>query len=179
MQKYGLALLLTIPVVSLAETVHYASAHITSQDSIMGYAVEYTGVIDGKYAIGFSHSEATKNDIGVTSGGLRFGLESFDSGTVFLGLGIADISGSSTKVSTKIYDIEVDSSGTSGYAEIGYAKLSGEGLDYSFSLLTMDGETSVGASMRQPIEGSDWGWQLGMATDGDEALVSAGVSLTF
>jgi len=179
MQKYGIALLLTIPVFSFAETVHYASASITSQDSTMGYGIGYTAVINGKYAVGLSHSDTTKDDISATVGGLRYGFQSFETGTVYFGLGIADVSGASETVSAGLYDIEVDSSDTSGYAEIGYAKLSGEGMDYSFSLVTMDGETSVSASMRQPIEGSDWGWQLGLATDGNEAAVSAGVSLTF
>ena len=63
-------------------------------------------------------------------------------------------------ISTNFYDIEVDTGGTSVSAQLGYAKLSGEGLDYSFSLVTMDGDSSVNAPMCQPIDGSDWGWQL-------------------
>jgi hypothetical protein len=175
MQKFGLALLFTMPMVSLADTVHFASASISSEDSI---GIGYTAVIDGKYAVGLSHSDAT-DDIGVTAGGLHYGFQSFDTGTVYFGLGIADVAGSSETISTNLYDIEVDTGGTSVSAQLGYAKLSGEGLDYSFSLVTVDGDSSVSASMRQPIEDSDWGWLLGIATNGDEAAVSAGVSLTF
>ena len=181
MQKYGLALLLTMPVVSFAETVHYADVSITSQDSVRGYAIGYTGVINEKFALGLAHSKASKNgiDVSATTAGFNFGFQSFDTGSVLIGMGVVNVSGSSQTVSTNLYDIEFDTSGSSVYAEIGYAKLSGEGVDYKVSLVTMDGENSVSASIRQPIEGSDWGWQLGIATDGTTTAVSVGASLTF
>ena len=181
MQKFGLVLLFIIPTLSFADTVHFASANITSQDSIMGYGVGYTGVIKGKYAVALGYSSASKDDRSVTevAGGFNYGFQSFDTGTVYLGLGIADIDAPATTIRASTYDTTLDSSGVSGYATIGYAKLSGEGLDYNFSLTAMDGETSVGASARGAIDDSDWGWQLGIASDGDDAAVSAGVSLVF
>ena len=68
---------------------------------------------------------------------------------------------------------------STGLARLGYAKLSGEGLDYDLSLVTMDGESHVNAVMRGAIDNSDWGWSFGVSSNGDEAAVSAGVSLTF
>ncbi len=181
MQKYGLALLLTMPVVSFAETVHFADVSITSQDGVRGYAIGYTGVINEKFALGLGHSKVSDDgiDVSATTAGFNFGFQSFDTGSVLFGMGVANVSGSSQTVSTNLYDIELDASGSSVYAEIGYAKLSGEGVDYKVSLVTMDGENSASASIRQPIEGSDWGWQLGIANDGTTTAVSVGASLTF
>ena len=181
MQKYGLALLLTMPVVSFAETVHFADASITSQDSVKGYAIGYTGVVNEKFALGLGHSKASKDgiDVSATTAGFNLGFQSFDTGSVLFGMGVANVSGSSKTVSTNLYDIELDTSGSSFFAEIGYAKLSGEGLDYKVSLVTMDGDNSVSASIRQPIEDTNWGWLLGIATDGNSTALSVGVSLTF
>ena len=41
MQKYGLALLLIMPVISHAETVHFVDASITKQKDINGYTIGY------------------------------------------------------------------------------------------------------------------------------------------
>jgi hypothetical protein len=181
MQKYGLALLLILPVISHAETVQFADANMTTQDGVKGYNIGYTGVTNGKYAYGLSYSSASQDglDAKATTVGFNYGFQSFDTGSILIGLGVVNVSGSSYTISTNLYDIEVDTSGSSGFAEIGYAKLSGEGLDYKVSLVTMDGETSIGASMRKAFEGSNWGWQLGIANDGDVTALSAGVSLTF
>ena len=181
MQKYGLALLLTMPVVSFAETVHFVDVGITSQDSVKGYAVGYTGVINERLALGIGHSRASKDgkDVSATTAGFNFGFQSFDTGSVLFGMGIANVSGSSQTVSTNLNDIELDTSGSSIYGEIGYAKLSGEGVDYKVSLVTMDGENSVSASIRLPAKNPRGGWKLGVATDGTTTAVSVGVSLTF
>lgn len=181
MQKSLLVLLLVLPTLSFANTVHLASANITSQDSIRGYSFAYTAVFERQYMLSFGYADASKDDrsISAVSADISYGFQSFETGSTYVSLGVADIDNSTVTISTSIGDIALDSSGGSGFARVGYAKLSGEGLDYDLSLFSMDGETSVGASIRGALDDSDWGWQLGIASDGDEAAFSAGFSLMF
>jgi hypothetical protein len=62
---------------------------------------------------------------------------------------------------------------------LGYSKLSGVGIDYDYSLVSMDGETTVGASWRGAINNSNYGWLLGVASNNDADTLSAGVSVIF
>lgn len=181
MQKFGLVLLLVLPTLSFANNVHFANVSFTSQDSITGYAIGYTGVFDEKYALSLGHADASKGEISITStaAGFNYGFQSFNTGSVYFGLGVARLDGLTMNIKTPYYELSIDSGGTSGLARLGYAKLSGEGLDYDLSLVTMDGESHVNAVMRGAIDNSDWGWLFGVSSNGDEAAVSAGVSLTF
>jgi hypothetical protein len=181
MQKFGLALLLIMPVISHAETVHFVDASITEQKDIEGYTIGYTGVMNERFALGVGYSEASQGSqtVSATTAGVNFGVQSFDTGSVLFGMGVANVSGSSRTVSTNLYDIELDASGSSFYAEIGYAKLSGEGADYKFSLVSMDGEITVGSSVRAPILDSNCALQVGIATDGNTPTLSVGASLVF
>lgn len=62
---------------------------------------------------------------------------------------------------------------------MGYSKLSGVGIDYDYSLVSMDGKTTVGASWRGAINNSNYGWLLGVANNSDVDTVSAGISAVF
>ncbi len=62
---------------------------------------------------------------------------------------------------------------------MGYSKLSGVGIDYDYSLVSMGGKTAVGAGWRGAINDSNLGWLLGMGSDGDVETVSTGLSLIF
>ena len=181
MQKYGLALLLILPVISHAETVHFFDASITQQKDIDGYTIGYTGVINEKFALGVGYSEASLGNqtVSATSAGLNFGFDSFDTGTALVGIGIANVNSPSQTISTSLYDIELETGGSDIFVEIGYAKMSGESGDYKLSLVSMDGEITAGASVRAPIMDSNWALQVGIATDGTTPALSVGASLAF
>jgi hypothetical protein len=108
-----------------------------------------------------------------------YGFKPFATGSTYLSIGVADISQSTVTIRTQLGRVDLDASGVSSYAAIGYTKFSGEGLDYDLSFLNMDGETSVNASLRIAMEDSDWGWTLGVANGDGETGVSAGISVIF
>lgn len=173
MKKLGLILLSLVPSLCYADTVHLANASLTSQDSLSGYAVAYTGMFKGRYAFKLKYDDASKDEVSVssTSATFTYGFKPFATGSTYLSLGAVDIDSPPVLINAP--------SGVNAVAAIGYTKFSGQGLDYDISVLTMDGETSVNASLRSAIEGTDWGWVLGVANNDGDTGVSAGVSVIF
>lgn len=181
MKKLGLILLSLVPSLCYADTVHLANASLTSQDSMSGYAISYTGIFKGRYAFKLEYDDASKDQVSVssTSATFTYGFEPFATGSTYLSLGAVDIDSPPVLINAPSGQVSLDSSGVNAVAAIGYTKFSGQGLDYDISVLTMDGETSVNASLRNAIEGTDWGWVLGIANSDGDTGVSAGVSVIF
>ncbi|MDG1694607.1 MAG: hypothetical protein P8I13_07115 [Porticoccaceae bacterium] len=181
MKKLGIILLSLVPSLCYADTVHLAKASLTSQDSMSGYALSYTGTFKGRYALKLEYGDASKDQVSVSSTSVSFtyGFKPFATGSTYLSLGSVDIDNQTVLISSPIGQLELDSSGASAFAAIGYTKFSGQGLDYDFSLVTRDGESSVNASLRGAIEGTDWGWVFGIADNDGGTGVSAGVSVIF
>lgn len=181
MKKIFIFLALFLPTFTFATTTHIVSAGLTSQDSIMGYALGYSSIFNDRYAFTLGHSDASKDQRSTssTTAGFSYGFKPFATGSTYLSIGVADISQSTVTIRTQLGRVDLDASGVSSYAAIGYTKFSGEGLDYDLSLLNMDGETSVNASLRIAMEDSDWGWTLGVANGDGETGVSAGISVIF
>ena len=65
------------------------------------------------------------------------------------------------------------------FSRLGYSKLSGVDIDYDYSLLTVDGKTTVGALWRGAINNSNYGWLLDVTSNSDVDTVSAGISVIF
>ena len=185
MKKLGLILLSLVPSLCYADTVHLANASLTSQDSMSGYmsgyAISYTGIFKGRYAFKLEYDDASKDQVSVsaTSATFTYGFKPFATGSTYLSLGAVDIDSPPVLINTSSGQVSLDSSGVNAVAAIGYTKFSGQGLDYDISVLTMDGETSVNASLRSAIEGTDWGWVLGVDDNDGDTGVSAGVSVIF
>ena len=181
MQKYLFFVALFLPTFTFATTTHIVSAALTSQDSIMGYAIGYSSIFNDRYAFALGHSDASKDQTSTssTSASFSYGFKPFATGSTYLSIGVADTNQQTVTIRTQFARVVLDASGVSSYAAIGYTKFSGEGLDYDLSLLSMDGETSVNASLRIAMEDSNWGWNLGMANGDSETAVSAGVSVIF
>jgi hypothetical protein len=116
------------------------------------------------------------------SAGLNYGFQSIDSGSVYFGLGVANVRVSSSvgtlgpnnlSLSKKVSDHH-------SFARLGYTKLSGAGLDYDYSIISMDGETTYGATWRGAINNNGLGWLFGIAGNSDvEEIISGGISLIF
>ena len=170
MKKIVFALLF-LPAVSFADNVHFASiSHMTLDDgieSLNGYSIAYQGVSDGKFAIGLSHTES-RDDLcdgcDFQSLSINYAFGSFDEGSVYLGAALGENS-------------EVEGS-TDGFT-IGFAKISGDGLDYNFSAAVVEGVTAMGVSLRAPIGDSGLGWQAGLAESNGITTTMVGLSMAF
>lgn len=191
MKKMGLVLLLILPIFSYAESVRMFSASAVQQDdgigasTSIGYGagIGYTGINNGRYITtlmysNFSEDEWQSSAYGV---GLNYAFQSVYTGSFYAGIGIAHSRVSIKKNIGGPYNLKVfvEASDQHGYARLGYSKLSGVGIDYDYSLVSMDGKATVGASWRGAINNSNYGWLLGVASNSDVDTVSAGISVIF
>lgn len=170
MKKLFFALLL-LPTVSFADNVNFASLnHVTLSDgieSVNGYSLGYQGVFDGKISLALTHFESQDDicdgcDIQSLVASYAFG--SFDEGSFYLGASVGDSS-------------EADES--SHGINIGYAKSSGNGLDYNVSAAVVEGIAAFGVTLRAPIGDSGLGWQVGLAESEGVTTTTAGLSMAF
>tara|TARA_R110000764_G_scaffold21549_1_gene54394 strand:+ start:75 stop:578 length:504 start_codon:yes stop_codon:yes gene_type:complete len=167
MKKLMLAMLF-LPAVSFADNVNFVSLnHVTLDDgfeSVNAYSVGYQGVFGGKIAVGLSHLESQDDvcdDCDIQSLSANYAFGSFDEGSVYLGAVLVEDEGS-----------------TEGFT-IGFAKISGDGLDYNFSAAVVEGVTAMGVSLRAPIGDSGLGWQVGLAESDGITTTMAGLSMAF
>jgi hypothetical protein len=188
MKKKGFILFLIFPVLCHANNVHMMSASAIQQDdgigaSSIGVGIGYTGINNGRYITTLMYSNISEDEwqssaYGV---GLNYAFQSVYTGSFYAGIGIAHSRVSIKKNIGGPYNLKVfvKASDQHGYARLGYSKLSGVGIDYDYSLVSMDGKTTVGASWRGAINNSNYGWLLGVASNSDVDTVSAGISVIF
>lgn len=183
MKKNWIFLLLILPSLSYADSIHLASASVIKQDQTTGSSLGYTGINNGKYitTLGYAHFSEDDWSLSRYSVGVNYSIQSIHTGSVYLGIGVVNDRGSVKKYMGDPLNLSlfIKSSDKSGFARLGYSKLSGVGIDYDYSLVSMDGKTAVGAVWRGAINDSNLGWLLGMGSDGDVETVLAGLSLIF
>lgn len=183
MQKKGFILFLIFPVLCHANNVHMISASAVEQDSTVGYSLGYTGINNGRYitTLGYKHFSEDGWNSSAYSLGINRALDSVYTGSFYMGIGFADVRVASRQniggpQNLKIF---VEATDQRGFARLGYSKLSGVGIDYDYSLVSMDGKTTVGALWRGAISNSNFGWLLGVDSNSDVDTVSAGISAIF
>ena len=170
MKKFVFVLLF-LPALSFADSVNFASiSHVTIDDgfeSVNGYTLGYQGVFGGKLALGLSHLES-QDDVcdgcDIQSLSVNIAIGSFAEGSFYLGANYSDSSEA------------VDSA--NGF-NVGYAKMTGEGLDYNVSAAVVEGVTAMGVSLRSAFGDSGLGWQLSLAESNGVTTTSAGISFAF
>lgn len=124
-------------------------------EDVDGYAVSFSNVVDDKTLLGFTHLEATGDADGSISGvSAAYAFDSFSTGSMYVGVGYTDS------------DLADDTS--TGYS-IGYAKVSGNGTDYSLSATTVDGLVSYGVTVT-----SDSGLSFGITESNATSIVQVG-----
>jgi hypothetical protein len=183
MQKFGFFLLLILPALSYANSVRLVNASILNQDGNTGYGLGYTG-INNKFITTLSYSNLSGDQWRSSgfSAGLNYGFQSIDTGSVYFGLGVANVKVSSSvgTVGPNNLNLSIEASDHHGFARLGYTKLSGAGIDYDYSIISMDGETTYGAVWRGAINDSGLGWLFGISGNSDvDEIVSGGISLIF
>lgn len=141
------------------------SDHIPSTN---GYNLSYSGVKDRLgVSAEFKSQDGVSADTTIYT--IRYALtDSFAKGSTYIATVHQNFDGRSESV-----------------IKIGYAKVTGEGIDYDFSHTTSDNvrnesayTVTSSASLRIPLEG-DLGLSLGVDYDGDIARTSIGVNLKF
>ena len=183
MQKIGFFLLLILPALSYANSVRLVNASILNQDGNTGYGLGYTG-INNKFITTLSYSNLSGDQwrSSAFSAGLNYGFQSIDTGSVYFGLGVASVKVSSSvgTVGPNNLNLSVEASDHQSFARLGYTKLSGAGIDYDYSIISMDGETAYGAVWRGAINDNGLGWLFGISGNSDvDEIVSGGISLIF
>ena len=183
MQKFGFALLLILPALSYANSVRLVNASIHNQDGNTGYGLSYTG-INNKFITTLAYSGFSGDQwrSSAVSAGLNYGFQSIDTGSVYFGLGVASVRKSSSvgTVGPNNLSLNVEASDRHSFARLGYTKLSGAGIDYDYSIISMDGETAYGAVWRGAINDNGLGWLFGISGNSDvDEIVSGGISLIF
>ena len=181
MQKIGFVLLLILPALSYANSVRMVNASVHNQDGNTGYGLGYTG-INNKFITTLSYSNFSEDQWRSSgfSAGLNYGFQSIDTGSVYFGLGVANVKVSSSvgTVGPNNLNLRIEASDLHSFARLGYTKLSGAGIDYS--IISMDGETTYGAVWRGAINNNGLGWLFGISGNSDvDEIVSGGISLIF
>ena len=183
MQKFGLVFLLIIPVFSYADTVRLINAIVHSQDGIMGHSLGYSGINNNKYITTLNYTSFSEGQwrSSAFSVGVNYGFQSINTGSLYFGIGVARqrMSGGFGPVGPNDLSISIKASDQSGYARLGYTKLSGEGIDYDYNLVSIDGETSFGALFRGAINTNGLGWLFGVSSNSEDRVVSGGINLIF
>lgn len=183
MQKFGFVLLLILPAFSYANSVRLVNASILNQDGNTGYGLGYTG-INNKFITTLSYSNLSGDQwrSSAFSAGLNYGFQSIDSGSVYFGLGVANVRKSSSVGTVGLNNLSqnIEASDQHGFARLGYTKLSGAGIDYDYSIISMDGKITYGAAWRGAINDNGLGWLFGISDNSDvDEIVSGGISLIF
>lgn len=183
MQKIGFVLLLILPALSYANSVRMVNASVHNQDGNTGYGLGYTG-INNKFITTLSYSNFSEDQWRSSgfSAGLNYGFQSIDTGSVYFGLGVANVKVSSSvgTVGPNNLNLRIEASDLHSFARLGYTKLSGAVIDYDYSIISMDGETTYGAVWRGAINDDGLGWLFGISGNSDvDKIVSGGISLIF
>lgn len=77
-------------------------------------------------------------------------------------------------------NLSIEASDHHGFARLGFTKLSGAGIDYDYSIISMDDETAYGAVWRGAINDNGLGWLFGVSSNSDvDEIISGGISLIF
>ena len=176
MKKIALALLL-LPSISFADNVNYANLNYAKLDSDFGsadaYEVSLQTVLEEKLSIyvGLLFAEdgaLTNNEVSdfpdAKELSFAYALNSFNEGSFYLGAGVLD------------FDV-ADSAEL--VASIGYAKLSGDELDYNVSISDIDGESVFGLALSGLVGDSGLGWNASLRTGADIDVTSVGLSFIF
>ena len=183
MQKIGFVFLLILPALSHANSVRMVIASILNQDGNAGYGLGYTG-INNRFITTLSYSNFSEDNwrSSALSAGLNYGFQSIDTCSVYFGLGVANVKVSSSvgTIGSNNLNLSVEASDHHGFARLGYTKLSGSGIDYDYSILSMDGETTYAAVWRGAINDNGLGWLFGVSGNSDvDEIISGGISLIF
>ena len=174
MKKLGLALLF-IPATTFADNVGFFGAEyavwseISDDLNVDAYTVGYEAVIDEKFTAGLNYiaidvednyGYGYRDDYAVVN--LDVALNSFSTGSLYAGLAVAFRDGDTPEL-----------------FKLGYAKRSGNGVDYDIAVGVDDGETLFDFSMRVPLGGSGLGLTFGV-TDSDYSRVTrVGINTSF
>jgi hypothetical protein len=166
MKNIALALLL-LPAISLAENVSYVDLNMTifdaGHDSVDGFEAGLKTVFDGKLSIDVSQFYAENSDDfpDLKEFSVAYALDSFNDGSFYVGAGV------------------VDAGSAEAATSVGYAKLSGNGLDYNVSVSRIDGQNVIGFALSGQDGDSGLGWNASMRTDGEVDVTSVGLSFIF
>jgi hypothetical protein len=141
----------------------------SSCDGNNGYNLSYSGVKD-RLGVSAEHNSKDGMNADTTSYTLRYALtDSFSEGSPYIAAVHLNHEGGSTDSVVKF----------------GYAKVTGEGIDYDFSHTFTENEiaensyvVTSSASLRIALQG-DLGLSVGVDYDGDIARTSLGVDLKF
>ncbi|MDG1495491.1 MAG: hypothetical protein P8Q91_06445 [Porticoccaceae bacterium] len=167
MKKIVLGLMLLSPV-SFADNLSFVGADYFRisgfGESVDGYRLSAMNVFSGKTAVGLSYIRVSENGVSadVTALNADYAFGSFNDGSFYIGGSVQD-----------------SDAGSDAGVAIGYAKISGEGLDFNVSVAHVDGESALGVVLRGPLGDSGLGWNLGASTDGDLSSQSAGINFKF
>tara|TARA_B100000315_G_scaffold194720_1_gene185457 strand:- start:270 stop:776 length:507 start_codon:yes stop_codon:yes gene_type:complete len=159
------AILMVMPVIAFADNVSKASLHYVrlsvDSESVDGYGASFDTAMNDKVLMQldwFKLSESGVSvDFSVFSAAYAFG--SLSEGSFFAGLARFD--------SDLSDDAEVD-------LELGYANISGEGLDWAVSIINSDEDLTFKGELHTPS-----GITLGLLTDGDVNLINIGYHFRF
>ena len=134
-------------------------------ETISGYSTALETVIDSSVALGISHLESSDDaaDVGISQIDINYALDSFNDGSFYVGASFIDSD-----------EFEDNQDGFS----IGYAKKSGEGLDYDIAAAIVNGVVGYGISLRSQI-GENAGLRYGLSESNGVSLVSLAVSMNF
>ena len=168
MKKLAIALFL-LPAFSFAESVDFVGVKYENgagdAAGIDGYSIGVKSVMDEKSMLEFSYRNLSSeiDSAYAFSTSLKFALHSFATGSAYIG-------GAYTWAE---YDSELNPT-------VGYAKVTGEGLDYDVSVTFVDeGEDAITATLRGPVGDSGLGWSAGVGSDGDVTVTTLGLNVVF
>jgi hypothetical protein len=122
MQKFGFALLLILPALSYANSVRLVNASIHNQDGNTGYGLSYTG-INNKFITTLAYSGFSEDQwrSSAFSAGLNYGFQSINTGSVYFGLGVANVKVSSSvgTVGPNNLSLSIEASDHQSFARLG------------------------------------------------------------
>tara|TARA_R110000787_G_scaffold52146_1_gene122931 strand:+ start:202 stop:708 length:507 start_codon:yes stop_codon:yes gene_type:complete len=168
MKKTIFALCL-LPLTAFADNVSFIDIGFgemgTGFETISGYSIALETVIDSSVALGISHLESSDDDwdIGISQIDINYALDSFNDGSFYVGASFIDSD-----------EFEDNQDGFS----IGYAKKSGEGLDYDIAAVVVNGVVGYGISLRSQI-GENAGLRYGLSESNGISVVSLSLGVNF
>lgn len=182
MQKIGFVLLLIFPTFSNAASVQLANANIANVDKTTGYNLGYVGINNNQYVTTLSYSSFSEDNWRSSSfsAGFNYSFQPVNLGSFYMGVGMSSNSNKAwiTPPGSNNLSIRRSVSDQSSFTRVGYTKMSLMGIAYDYSVVNMDGKTSVGASWRGAIN-RGFGWLFGVSSDGDDEVISTGISMIF
>ncbi len=185
MKKIALALLL-LPSISFADNVNFFAAEFgKGSNSINSLNIGYEAVIDGKLSVGLDYIDLQFEDgteYDTIEVNVDFAFGSFETGSLYVGVGTAMPYNMSTNMKLLNELIESDSSvhdNLSTAVNTGFSKRSGDGLDFDLGVMVVDNYKLYKASMRAPLGDSGFGLTYAVdKVDGGVAICSLGFSFT-